>query len=83
MIFMIIVQCISIIVNIPAVLDALSVSQQNITDYKDFSYEENINIPAFKIPILAQIKGWILLGLRISNYALMFIYHYVTISIEK
>lgn len=73
MIFMIIVQCISIIVNIPAVLDALSVSQQNITDYKDFSYEENINIPAFKIPILAQIKGWILLGLRISNYALMFI----------
>ncbi len=73
MIFMIIVQCASVLINIPALIDALSLNQQNITEYKDFSYEESVNIPAFRIPILAQLKGWVLSGLKISNYALMFI----------
>lgn len=76
MIFLIIFQTLSILIDLTALKDVLSLNQQNVTAYKDFSYEETINIPAYNIPILAQVKGWILVPLSNFNIALALLMYF-------
>lgn len=76
MIFLIIFQTLSILVDLTALKDVLSLNQQNVTAYKDFSYEETTNIPAYNVPILAQVKGWILAPLSNFNIALALLMYF-------
>lgn len=76
MIFTIIFQTLSILVDLTALKDVLSLNQQNITTYKDFSYEETTNIPAYSIPILAQVKGLVLTPLSSFNIALALLMYF-------
>lgn len=76
MLFVIVVQILSVIINSSAITTALSVTEQTVTDYKDYSYEDTTYIPVQHVPIMMQLNGWLLLALKIFNLGMAFVMYF-------
>lgn len=68
----IVVNTIAMTVDSSQIVDVLSINEDFVTDYKDYSYEEVTYIPSLAVPVLSQLKGWLLLGFKIFELAIAF-----------